>query len=129
MAWPTRLATGTLLRNDYLQRLRYYLPRRPGEILPGVKQLLEQLAALPQMATGLLTGNLREGARLKLQHYGLHDYFPFGGFGDKHANRDDVAREALAAVADPHQRRLRARANVGHRRHAVGYPVRSGHWR
>jgi phosphoglycolate phosphatase-like HAD superfamily hydrolase len=45
---------------------------------------------------GLLTGNIRAGARIKLGHFGIYDYFLFGGFGDRHESRDDVAREALA---------------------------------
>ena len=40
---------------------------------------------------------MRDGARVKLQHYGLSQYFPFGGFGDRYVDRDDVARKALAA--------------------------------
>src|SRR5207244_12540507 len=38
------------------------------------------------------------GARHKLRHFGLSDYFRFGGFGDIHTDRDDVARAALAAI-------------------------------
>jgi phosphoglycolate phosphatase-like HAD superfamily hydrolase len=48
------------------------------------------------VAVGLLTGNIRAGARVKLGHFGLFDYFAFGGFGDIHHDRDEVAREALA---------------------------------
>ncbi len=47
---------------------------------------------------GLLTGNVRAGAKAKLGHFGLFDNFAFGGFGDHHFDRDDVAREALAEV-------------------------------
>jgi phosphoglycolate phosphatase-like HAD superfamily hydrolase len=47
---------------------------------------------------GLLTGNLREGAQIKLQHFGLERYFSFGGFGDVHPDRDDVAQSALDAA-------------------------------
>jgi len=47
---------------------------------------------------GLLTGNFREAAYLKLQQYGLHHYFDFGGFGDLHTGRNEVAREALRRV-------------------------------
>ncbi|MEO2090012.1 MAG: HAD hydrolase-like protein, partial [Gemmataceae bacterium] len=46
----------------------------------------------------LLTGNVRRGAAAKLGHFGLWDYFPLGGFGDDHFERDDVARSALAEV-------------------------------
>jgi len=51
-------------------------------------------------ALGLLTGNTRAGARIKLAHYGLDQYFDFGGFGDNHFERDDVAREALSATRE-----------------------------
>jgi phosphoglycolate phosphatase-like HAD superfamily hydrolase len=52
----------------------------------------------PNVAVGLLTGNVRDGARTKLGHFGLYEHFQFGGFGDHHFDRDDVARDALAAV-------------------------------
>src|SRR5262245_708416 len=85
-------------RDAYLQVLPGTLASRPGTILPGIVALLDILASRDDVAIGLLTGNTREGARLKLAHYGLDKYFGFGGFGDEHLERDDVAREALAAV-------------------------------
>src|SRR5262249_8462247 len=51
---------------------------------------------------GLLTGNIRAGAQAKLGHFGLDHYFGFGGFGDHHLDRDDVAREAYDAVHRNH---------------------------
>jgi phosphoglycolate phosphatase-like HAD superfamily hydrolase len=44
---------------------------------------------------GLLTGNIRRGAQIKLQRYQLWDKFPFGGFGDDHEDRDRIAAIAL----------------------------------
>jgi phosphoglycolate phosphatase len=82
----------------YLRRLPECLRTHQGKVLPGIEALLRELAARDDIALGLLTGNLRAGARLKLGHYGLFDYFAFGGFGDQHWERDDVAREALEAV-------------------------------
>jgi phosphoglycolate phosphatase-like HAD superfamily hydrolase len=67
-----------------------------GSILPGIADLLQCLQARSDVAVGLLTGNAREGARLKLAHYGIDKYFAFGGFGDDHLDRNDVASEALA---------------------------------
>jgi phosphoglycolate phosphatase-like HAD superfamily hydrolase len=81
----------------YLGRLPGTLANHPGQVLPGVAALLEQLRGRRgEVALGLLTGNIREGARLKLAHYGLAEHFAFGGFGDRHHDRDEVAREALA---------------------------------
>ena len=45
---------------------------------------------------GLLTGNIRCGAEIKLRHFGLWHHFPFGGFADGLCERDDVARRAVA---------------------------------
>jgi len=85
-------------RDAYLGVLPQSLADRSGTVLPGVVALLELLAARDDVALGLLTGNTREGARIKLAHYGLDHFFDFGGFGDNHFERDDVAREALAAT-------------------------------
>ena len=82
------------LVDSYLEHLPTFLASHPGRILPGVSDLLNSLCAGDVML-GLLTGNIREGARLKLGHFGLWEHFSFGGFGDNHLNRDDVAREAM----------------------------------
>jgi phosphoglycolate phosphatase-like HAD superfamily hydrolase len=47
---------------------------------------------------GLLTGNFQAGAQIKLGHYRLHQFFPFGGFGDRHLCRNAVAQEAAQAA-------------------------------
>jgi phosphoglycolate phosphatase len=85
----------------YLGRLETALRTCNGSVLPGVPRLLEALAARGDVAIGLLTGNMREGARHKLTHYGLWHWFPFGGFGDEHMERCDIAAAALTA-ADLH---------------------------
>jgi phosphoglycolate phosphatase-like HAD superfamily hydrolase len=74
------------------------LAQHNGKVLPGIAALLSCLRERGDVAVGLLTGNVRDGARLKLGHYGLYHYFAFGGFGDHHLTREDVAREALAVV-------------------------------
>jgi phosphoglycolate phosphatase len=88
------------LLNAYLARLPDALTRHKGQILPGIAALLDQLADVEQLALGLLTGNVRDGAKLKLGHYGLGHHFAFGGFGDEHWDRDDVARAALRAAGE-----------------------------
>jgi phosphoglycolate phosphatase-like HAD superfamily hydrolase len=89
-------ANVTALQEAYLGHLPHSLSRRGGEVCPGVGELLAALRGTTPV--GLLTGNVRAGARHKLGHFGLWDYFPFGGFGDDHLDRDDVARAALAAL-------------------------------
>lgn len=88
-------ATWSRLLAAYLLELPKQLSGRDGLVLPGVVQLMAELAARDDVVLGLLTGNFREGARIKLEHYELQQHFPFGGFGDHHHDRDDVARESL----------------------------------
>lgn len=79
----------------YLRRLPECLARLRGLVLPGVVELLARLSRRDDVAVGLLTGNARAGADAKMAHFGLSHHFRFGGYGDRHADRDDVAREAL----------------------------------
>jgi phosphoglycolate phosphatase-like HAD superfamily hydrolase len=67
-------------------------------VLPGVATLLESLRRRGDVLVGLLTGNVRDGARVKLGHFGLFEHFEVGGYGDRWFDRDDVAREAWAEV-------------------------------
>src|SRR5262249_18037177 len=84
------------------RRLPDSLKTRTGAILPGVHELLNRLRLRDDCSMGLLTGNFSEGARLKLSHYGLYHHFRFGGDGDDHLDRDDVARAAYLAVQGHH---------------------------
>lgn len=99
------------LLTGYLRRLPDCLAKHNGRILPGIDLLLRHLQKRDDVLLGLLTGNVRDGARLKLGHYGLFDYFAFGGFGDAHYERDEVAREAFAAVCQ-HCKTAVARENI-----------------
>lgn len=84
------------LRDAYLRHLPRYL--HAGRVLPGIADLLCHLDERTDVVLGLLTGNVRAGAKVKLGYFGLFDYFAFGGFGDHHLDRDDVARDALTEV-------------------------------
>jgi phosphoglycolate phosphatase-like HAD superfamily hydrolase len=80
----------------YFKQLPLALAEKDGTILPGVIELLDALHARDDVRLGLLTGNFREGAWLKLRHYEIDHYFEFGAFGDEHHSRDDVAHLAFA---------------------------------
>src|SRR5205823_2446894 len=79
----------------YLKFLEEELPRSKGSVLPGVRQLLEKFAPQPDTALGLLTGNLKHGAQLKLAHYQLWQFFDFGAFADDHHDRNELGAFAL----------------------------------
>lgn len=79
------------------EELRVLLGANPAREVPGAGPFLEGLAATGA-ALGLVTGNIRETAYLKLGSVGFDRHFGFGGFGDRHAERLDIARTALAAA-------------------------------
>lgn len=86
-------------RSSYLQQLPPRLEASPGRLLPSVRELVVELSKIDDIVLGVLTGNYQEAAWIKLRHYQLDPFFePFGGFGDHHPHRDDVARSALAAA-------------------------------
>jgi phosphoglycolate phosphatase len=91
----------------YLRHLPGCLASHNGRVLPGIGTLLDELRRR-DIPLGLLTGNIRAGAKVKLGHFGLNEHFAFGGFGDRHFDRDDIAREALAEV----QARLNGRHSL-----------------
>ncbi len=73
------------------------LAQRSGHIrvLPGVAGLLDALAARPDFALGLVTGNLEAGARIKLSRAGLDHYFGFGGYGSDSDDRTALIRTGM----------------------------------
>lgn len=82
-------------RNAYLQRLPQALHTSEGCVLDGVTDLLLRIQRRPHHSLGLLTGNMQDAADAKLGHFGLRQYFGFGGYGDTHADRNLVAADAV----------------------------------
>jgi len=81
---------------EYPPRLQAMLHQLQGGPLPGVRELVDGLARLPGgPLLGLLTGNIRRGAELKLGHYQLWEPFRLGAFADGRTLRNDVAAFAL----------------------------------
>lgn len=81
----------------YVFWLGHLLEDGQGGPCPGVTGFLRELRHLPRPPTlGLLTGNLRLGAEIKLRRYGLWEEFTLGGFADDHEDRDQIAVAARA---------------------------------
>lgn len=79
----------------YLRHLRSEVARIQGSILlPGVRELLKTLRATPDVVLGLVTGNVREGAEIKLGKDSIFDWFEVGGFGDDSTDRAELIRMA-----------------------------------
>ena len=82
----------------YLQRLPETLAEKQGEIMPGAVRWLERLAEHPQCGLGLVTGNMRRAARIKMEFFGLWHYFADGGYGDSEMHRSAVVSDAISAM-------------------------------
>jgi phosphoglycolate phosphatase len=88
--------------DEYVSFLSETLPTTKGEILPGMLEILTQMKVRPDRVLGLLTGNVKRGAKLKLQYYGLWDFFEFGAFADDHRDRNHLGEFARKRAQEKH---------------------------
>jgi len=63
--------------------------------LNGVEKLLVLLSKRKDVMVGLGTGNLKEGAFIKLEPSGFRKYFAFGGYGCDSHIRSEVLKKAV----------------------------------
>ncbi len=85
----------------YVEYLAEEVEVSPGfRVMPGVPELLEALSRIPYLVLGLATGNLEQGAYIKLQRAGLRSYFSFGGFGSDSENRTELVLAAIRRAKD-----------------------------
>ena len=73
-----------------------------GSLLPGVSAMLDAVSAEPSWVRALLTGNVREMARIKLSSFGVYERFAWGAFGEEAADRDALAKLAVRRAAERH---------------------------
>jgi phosphoglycolate phosphatase len=79
----------------YVFWLDHIIRESRTELCPGVWEMIRALEQLPQPPLpGLLTGNIRLGAEIKLRHFDLWDVFQTGAFADDHEERDQIAAVA-----------------------------------
>lgn len=73
-----------------------------GRALPGAHDTLAHLAADPAIHQSVLTGNLREVARIKLEVFNLHHYLDLasGAYGDDHPHRPTLVAIAQQRAND-----------------------------
>ena len=76
----------------YVFWLDHILQESQTQTCPGIREFIAGLRELPQPPVlGLLTGNIRLGAEIKLRHFDLWDIFQTGAFADDHEERDRIA--------------------------------------
>ncbi len=88
--------------DGYVAALPAALVDRGVHPLPGVPALLEAARARDDVALGLLTGNLRRGAEVKLASRNLWRFFPFGAFADDCEDRNLLGPHALRRARAHH---------------------------
>lgn len=88
--------------DHYIERASEAVKTRAHEVrvLPGVKEILDELARHPDIVLGLLTGNVRKGAHTKLGAVGFNHYFKVGVYGDDHWDRYCLPPMAVARTED-----------------------------
>ena len=85
----------------YVKYLEEEVEVSPGfHVMPGVPELLAELSRIPHLVLGLATGNLEQGAYIKLRRAGLGSYFSFGGFGSDSENRTELVLAAIRRAKD-----------------------------
>ena len=88
----------------YLNNLPLELPKGDGFTHPGILDIIEEARNREDVHQGLLTGNLRRGAEIKLNHFNIWHYFGFGAFASDNKIRNELGPIALQ----------RAREKTGH---------------
>jgi phosphoglycolate phosphatase-like HAD superfamily hydrolase len=88
--------------NAYLTALAVEMKNPHARVLPGILTIIEKISHRCDIAQGLLTGNLRRGAEIKLTSLDLWRPFPFGAFADDAEQRDHLGPHALLRAGAHH---------------------------
>jgi phosphoglycolate phosphatase-like HAD superfamily hydrolase len=113
-------------RENYIPLLAEEI-QHPGTghkgLMPGARELLEALGDHDHLHLALLTGNYRDAAEIKLQHFEIWDFFEWGAFSDDAADRNalvpiarsraeiyDIPEEAIERVIRSATRRTTSNA-------------------
>jgi phosphoglycolate phosphatase len=81
--------------SEYVKNLKKEIKKKTKHLMPGVHELLNALHETDGCWLGLLTGNIQQGARIKLGAFSLNGYFPVGAFGDDHEDRNRLLPVAI----------------------------------
>ena len=79
----------------YIRHLRKNIDSGKGHVKPGVKDALRLLSSNSGCTLGLLTGNVEEGAMVKLKAFGLDAFFETGAYGDDSEDRNKLLPVAV----------------------------------
>jgi phosphoglycolate phosphatase len=101
-------ANGTIdaVIKAYLNYLRIEINNDRKHVKPGIYEVLEELKPLQDLGLGLLTGNIEQGARIKLEPFRLNEYFPAGAFGSDDEDRNNLLPIALKRFEELFQQKI-----------------------
>jgi len=92
----------------YLNYLRREINNDRKHVKPGIYEVLEELKPLQDLGLGLLTGNIEQGARIKLEPFRLNEYFPAGAFGSDDEDRNNLLPIAVKRFEELFQQKIEA---------------------
>jgi len=90
----------------YLKHLRNEINNDRKRVMPGIYEILENLSLKGESGLGLLTGNLEQGARVKLEPFRLNEYFSSGAFGSDDEDRNNLLPIAVSRFEGLFQRKV-----------------------
>lgn len=64
-------------------------------LIKGADEIIKHFHEDPLVMQGLITGNFKENAYKKVDAFGLAEYFPIGGFGSDHEDRNHLPMLAI----------------------------------
>ncbi|MFN0117472.1 MAG: HAD family hydrolase [Elusimicrobiota bacterium] len=90
------------IAEKYISYLDHEINSTPHHVKPlkGVIEFLDECKKKTHIFSALGTGNLEQGARIKLKPTGLNDYFELGGFGSDAEARYEVLKAGHAKVEE-----------------------------
>ena len=95
--WQSRIVGHSRVDPESLVANPHNFRKHPLEQRDALSAAISEVGFVRSVTVNKTTGNLVDGARRKLGHFGLDTFFErdgrlFGGFGDRQRDRDDVAR-------------------------------------
>ena len=91
---PTKIEE---ILTEYIAFLKEEILISPNyRLMPGVKEMLEDLHARQNILLGIASGNIQQGAEIKLKRGGIDKYFLFGGYGSDSEDRGELVRLAIS---------------------------------
>lgn len=93
-----------VLMELYFNHLKKHISKSKVEMMPGIPELLEALAASEDVIIGLLTGNFSGGAEIKLSHIDLNYHFSLGVYGDDTAIRNEMPAIARKKIKEKYNK-------------------------